>query len=65
MSEGGDPKLWSPICLREEILSYGHLYVRGRRSLVMVTYMSEGGNPKLWSPICLREEILSYGHLYV
>jgi hypothetical protein len=27
MSEGGDPKLWSPICLREEILSYGHLYV--------------------------------------
>jgi hypothetical protein len=23
MSEGGDPKLWSPICLREEILSYG------------------------------------------
>jgi hypothetical protein len=49
MSEGGDPKLWSPICLREEILSYGHLYVRGRRSLVMVTYMSAGGNPKLWS----------------
>jgi hypothetical protein len=39
MSEEGDPKLWSPICLREEILSYapiclreeiqnyGHLYV--------------------------------------
>jgi hypothetical protein len=23
MSEGGDPKLWSPICLREAILSYG------------------------------------------
>jgi hypothetical protein len=33
MSEGGDPKLWSPICLREEILRISSLRHIGDHNL--------------------------------